>query len=228
MISIISPLVVLEQKLYDITVLFLEDIKAGMSLDDELIIVDNGSTIGREYYMNESDIYIHTPKPIGYGGALNLGMKVAKGNFFLIPNNDMRIGHDWSKKMLEVFENNPKVGIVSCHGPHMIPSTGSAFNGIFWMIRKEVVDDIGYFDIFQPRQPDDADFCLRAVAAGWDITTAEFFYDHPNRKSTHNQQNFDIAIKDSIQWKYGTFYDKWGIKEQNWYKKGLKLHELKK
>lgn len=224
MFSIISPIVLLDEELLERTKLFFGDIRAGMKPEDELIIIDNGSRIGREMLMKKADIYIHTPDPIGYGPTLNLGLKVANGDVFLIPNNDMRVSPEWRQKMLEKFKD--KVGIVSCHGPHMIPSTGTAFNGIFWAVKKEVVNDIGYFESFRPREPDDSDFCIRAIVAGWDIDTAEFVYDHPERKSTHNQTNFDIIIKDSPQWKNKSFFEKWGFKEQEWYRKALEMRKI--
>ena len=221
MISVLAPLVILEQNLLERTKLFVLDVKAGMNEEDELIVIDNGSTLGQEYMIDTSDIYVHTHSPIGYGPALNLGMKIANNDYFLISNNDMRVDTNWRNKMLEKFVD--KVGIVSCHGQHMFPSTGTAFNGIFWMVKKEVTEDIGLFDFFKPREGDDSDFCLRAVKAGWDIDTADFFYDHPERKSTHNQKDFNLAIKDSPQWQFGTFQEKWGFGEKEWYRKALEM-----
>ncbi len=226
MFTIILSLVLLEEKLLETTKLFVDDLKAGMSEKDELIVVDNGSIVGIEYMKEIADIYIHTPKPIGYGSAFNLGIKLGSGDFFLIPNNDMRIATEWREKILEKFASDEKIGIVSCHGPHMIPSTGIAFNGIFWAVRKEVIRDIGVFDYFRPREPDDSDFCLRTIVSGWNIDTAEFWYNHPERKSTHNQSQFNLAIKDSKQWSFKTFKEKWGIKEQEWYKKALELRKV--
>ena len=225
MISIIASLVILEESLLKQTELFFKDIQAGMNEEDELIVVDNGSSIGRQEMLKVADIYIHTEKPIGYGPAFNLGIKLGSGDFFLIPNNDMRIAPEWREKILEKFATDEKIGIISCHGPHMIPSTGIAFNGIFWVVKKEVIEDIGIFDYFRPREPDDSDFCLRAVAAGWDIGTAEFWYEHPERKSTHNQSKFNSVIKDSKQWRFKTFKEKWGVNEQEWYRKALELRK---
>ncbi len=223
MFTVIISLVILEKELLKKTKLFIDDLKAGMSKEDELIVVDNGSTLGRNYMQEIADIYVHTPKPIGYGSAFNLGIKLGKGDYFLIPNNDMRISSEWRKKLLEKFEKDEKIGIVSCHGSHMIETTGTAFNGIFWSVRKKVIEDIGYFDYFKPREGDDSDFCLRAIVAGWEIETAEFFYDHPERKSTHNQKCFNSLIKDSNQWQQDTFKDKWGFEEKEWYKKALEM-----
>ncbi len=224
MISIITPLVILEEELLERTKLFFKDVRAGMKEDDELIVIDNGSMLGIDYMKEIADIYVRVHIPIGYGPAFNMGIKLAKGEYILIPNNDMRVDVLWREKLLEKFVD--KVGIVSCHGPHMIPSTGTAFNGIFWMVKKAVIDDIGLFDYFRPREGDDSDFGLRAVAKGWDIDTAEFFYDHPERKSTHNQKNFNLAIKDSLQWQFGTFKDKWGFEEKQWYRKALEMRKI--
>lgn len=226
MISVISPLVILDTKLVEVTKQFLTDIRAGLSEEDEIIIVDNGSVIDMSEIAQMGDIYVKMPKPIGYGGAMNIGAKISRAEYVVFANNDMRVGPNWALRMVEKFNSDPRVGIVSCHGPHMIPSTGSAFNGIFWMVKRAVLDDIGYFDIFYPRQGDDSDYCLRAVASGWEIGTAAFFYDHPERKSTHTQALFDKMMVGSPQWTKPTLLDKWGIKEQEWYKKGLELRNL--
>lgn len=226
MISVISPLVILDKKLLDTTKQFLLDVRAGLCADDEIIIIDNGSTLDITELIGMADIYVRMPKPIGYGGAMNVGARISRAEYVIFANNDMRVGPDWAQKMVEKFDSDPKIGIVSCHGPHMIPSTGTAFNGIFWIVKRSVLDDIGYFDILYPRQGDDSDFCLRAVAAGYEIGTAEFFYDHPERKSTHNQEQFDNLMADSLQWKKPKFDEKWGFGEREWYKKGLEMRNI--
>lgn len=223
MISLISPLVILDQKLFGVTKQFFQDARAGLSAGDEIIIVDNGSTLDISELAKMGDIHVRTPKPLGYAGAMNMGAKISKADYLVFANNDMRVGPEWAQKMLEKFNSDPKIGIVSCHGPHMLSSTGTAFNGIFWMVRRKVIDDIGYFDIFYPREGDDSDFGCRAVSSGWEIDTAEFFYDHPERKSTHNQEMFDRLMSDSPQWKKGKFHEKWGFAEREWYRKGLEI-----
>lgn len=226
MISVISPLVILDQKLFNVTKQFLIDVRAGLSDTDEIIIIDNGSSIDITELAQMSDIYVRLPKPIGYGGAMNVGAKISRADYVVFANNDMRVGPDWAQEMLAEFEQNPKLGIVSCPGLNMVSSTGIAFNGIFWMASRKLIDDIGFFDILYPRQGDDSDFCLRAVASGWEIGMATFFYDHPERKSTHNQALFDKLMVGSTQWSKPTIHAKWGIREQEWYRKALELRNL--
>ena len=80
MFSIISPLCVLSDSLFDVTKLFYEDLKQGMLEEDELIIIDNDSSIGQQEFSKIADTYIHLHKNLGYGGALNLGSKLAIGD----------------------------------------------------------------------------------------------------------------------------------------------------
>ena len=47
MFSIILPLCVLSDSLFETTKIFFEDLKKGMSEEDELIIVDNDSSVGQ-------------------------------------------------------------------------------------------------------------------------------------------------------------------------------------
>jgi len=221
MISVISPLFVLNKDLLEQTVLFFEDLKKGLSQEDEIIIVDNGSTIGRDKFIEIADIYIRTPKNLGYGVAINLGVKLAKEKYFLFPNNDMRVGADWSNKMLEKFHTDSKIGVVSCYGSHMIPSTDTAFNGIFWMIKRETWEEVGEFDKNFIGGAHDSDYCLRVVKNGWDIETAEFFYNHPKRRSTYSQPEFQKICPDPA-FRHHCFKEKWGFNETEWYKQGIK------
>jgi len=227
MISVISAVVLLDEELLQRTKSFFEDIRAGMTEEDELIVIDNGSRIGREEMMKTADIYIHTPEPVGCATAWNLGAKIAKGNYIVIASNDCRVGKDWVDKTIEKFSENEKIGIVSCNGSHMIPSTGTAFNGVFWTVRRKVFEDVGYFEKLQPKQADDSDFCIKVVAADWEIDVADFYYDHPTRKSTHIQNDFNELIRNSSLWKEKTLCEKRGLeKEQDWYKKALEMRKI--
>lgn len=56
----------------------------------EVILIDNASTDGsREHFGHESRIrYIYNEENVGFGRANNIGMKVAKGDYFFLLNND--------------------------------------------------------------------------------------------------------------------------------------------
>jgi len=220
--SVISPIVLLHENLLALTKSFTESVRKGMIDEDELIFVDNGSQIGSDWAKKEGDLYVSYHYPVGYGEAMNAGIRLSKGKYVVFANNDMTVGPDWAQKMEKVLESDPTIGIVSCNGQNMVPSTGIAFNGIFWAAKRELIEEVGFFPHLAPRQGDDSDFCLRAVAAGWNITYADFFFSHPERKQTHNQSTYNASIRNSPQLKFQTFQEKWGFREQDWYREGLK------
>ncbi len=48
----------------------------------------------------------------GYGQACNLGAKYAKGKYLVFLNADVFVTRNWVQPMLDVFDNDPQVGIV--------------------------------------------------------------------------------------------------------------------
>lgn len=225
-ISLIVPIVILSDELLSITHKFLITAIAGLDMtQDEIIIIDNGSNAIDSTILDTSDIYYRVKKPIGYGGAMNEGIKIASGKYLVFANNDLEVGPDWAQKMIEKLESDPKVGIVSSNGSNMIETTEIAFAGYFWMCKREVIESIGFFSYLAPYQGDDSDFCFRAVAQGWNIAVVDFFINHPKRKSTHMQSEFANMITDSEQWQNPTFQVKHGFDEVDWYRKGLLLRK---
>ena len=83
----------------------------------EVIVIDNASeqdpteSIKKEFPFVR---FFRTIRNLGFTGGNNLGMKVAKGDFFFIVNNDTEIADtNLIEKLLEPFNTDPKVGMVS-------------------------------------------------------------------------------------------------------------------
>ncbi|MEO5909279.1 MAG: glycosyltransferase family 2 protein [Pelobium sp.] len=82
----------------------------------EIILVDNASDEN-----NESDfkkiipdlIYIRSEKNLGFAGGNNLGIKVAKGEFIFLLNNDTEIPKNCIETLVEELKENPKIGLLS-------------------------------------------------------------------------------------------------------------------
>jgi GT2 family glycosyltransferase len=83
----------------------------------EIILVDNASqepiveTIRREF--PQVQIIAHK-KNIGFGGGNNVGAKQARGKFILFANSDLILQGNPLPAMLELFQANPRAGIVGC------------------------------------------------------------------------------------------------------------------
>lgn len=81
----------------------------------ELIIVDNGSTIGDIDIVKDYPYVklIKTGKNLGFAGGTNFGIRQAGGEYILLLNNDTVVPPHFLEPMVELMEDVPKIGIVS-------------------------------------------------------------------------------------------------------------------
>ena len=188
----------------------LESIIANTPLDsNELIVVDNASADGTAAYLStfasqHSNVRIQlndTNK--GYAGGNNDGIKLAKGQYIILLNNDTLVSQGWLDKLLKLFNQQPEVGLIG-------PVTNSAGNeqrveldglnersfeaiadayierqkGIWFFTEKlgffcvamrgSVPEKIGYLDEkFGIGMFEDDDYCLRARQAGFRLAVVE-------------------------------------------------------
>ena len=82
----------------------------------ETIIVDNGSK--RKVEKKLEKLYpnltcIISKKNLGFAGGNNLGIDLAKGEYFVFLNNDTLVPSDFIKIMVRFIQQNPNVGIAS-------------------------------------------------------------------------------------------------------------------
>lgn len=100
-----------------VTAAFLQSIRDHAShLALEVIIVDNESSEDFGDYFKEilpDIVYLREENNLGFAGGNNIGMKVAKGEYLLLLNNDTEITPGMIEALLKVLVEKPKVGIVS-------------------------------------------------------------------------------------------------------------------
>jgi GT2 family glycosyltransferase len=81
----------------------------------EVIIVDNGSTDGSRQMVREEfpwTTLIENDKNTGYAGGCNLGMKMAKGAYFLLLNNDTILSPNTLDTLLKKMDADKFIGLV--------------------------------------------------------------------------------------------------------------------
>jgi len=99
-----------------ITLEFLDSVAQSNYKNFEVILVDNGSTqkmdkIALENQYPWLNIIVSTEN-LGFTGGNNLGIEQAKGDYFLIINNDTVLGPNLIHNLLQAFKRDPLIGVV--------------------------------------------------------------------------------------------------------------------
>lgn len=82
----------------------------------ECIVVNNDSdpgTLETAVSSMPNIRFFHTGKNLGFAGGNNVGIKNAQGKYIYLINNDTEVGSHLLEPIVEIFEKDPKVGMVS-------------------------------------------------------------------------------------------------------------------
>lgn len=165
-----------------------------------LTIVDNHSFDGTSRYLNsiKNINIIYNRRNLGFSGAANVAIRKTRNRFIVLLDDDTEVTKNWLTGLYDQMKNNPKVGIVGCkitfpghiiHAadyrikPLYVVGLGEtdsgqrdyvkecdALIGACWLMRRELVKKVGYFDErFFPSQGEDIDYCLRTRIKGYKI-----------------------------------------------------------
>lgn len=101
----------------EVTIAFLHSIKENHNGSPlEVILVDNGCREDHHLAFLEAYpelIYVKSEINLGFAGGNNLGIKVAKGEFLLLLNNDTEITGNLISELSSELDNNDEVGMIS-------------------------------------------------------------------------------------------------------------------
>lgn len=106
--------------------------------DFEVIIVDNGSKDGSvEFIKKEFSNFkvVSLEKNIGFAPAVNLGIKVSRGEYIVLINNDTKVGRDCLKYLVLAADRHPEVGMVAAkmlnfYNPNILDSAGDYIDAV--------------------------------------------------------------------------------------------------
>jgi GT2 family glycosyltransferase len=82
----------------------------------EVILIDNGSSDGSVEYAKEKFgekeklKILALNRNMGFAKGNNEGFKIAKGEYIIFLNNDVRVEENWLKELIKVMERKPDIG----------------------------------------------------------------------------------------------------------------------
>lgn len=175
MISVILPVWINDEKIYNLT----RNTLNSLSGDVELITIDNASSMGSDQLLKVSHIYLKNKENLGYVKAVNQGLELASGDLVAVANNDIRVSPNWWQVTQEIFDKLPKAG--SLHFKmHHYDEPMDLYDSVwdsgkekwchcsFFVWRKKAIDEIGRMDEnFGLGGYDDYDWQFRMRAKGW-------------------------------------------------------------
>ncbi len=166
----------------------------------EFIIVDDGSTLPTGFLKEAADTYIrHNPRNRGIATSWNDGMRIARGDYIVVINDDIRVEKGWLKKL----ENVIKAG-ASVSGPINGWQTGMKpykwFTGYCYMLKTQLLGTIGYFDeTFNPANCEDLDYWYRVMKRGGTLGRAfDLKIYHKEGDVLHKMANYEDLSKIAI------------------------------
>jgi len=160
--------------------------------DYELILVQEGVDEKLTKLLKSYNVkFAQNKKPKGFAGAMNTGLKMAKGEYYCFLNNDTVVVPGWMDEMMKAFED-ADVGLAvptfhaTQHAQNPDNNGGQQFDyvdnpflviGVCYLVPRTVIDDIGKWDEeFGLGGGDDNDFNIRVLRAGYKIVIARRSY----------------------------------------------------
>lgn len=185
-VSIIVPIITDTKELVEMTLKCIAAIANTTRQNKiELIIVDNGSKLPAYF---RPDIHLRNPINIGYGPAINQGIKLSHGKYIVAMNNDVFAEEGWLDPLIRTLEEDPMIGVVrpiavgeSAYGaenakrkfgePSLIIDQKD-FHGFCYLLKRETLDNLledgHYFDEqYAPAYCEDMDMWVRLTKAGY-------------------------------------------------------------
>jgi GT2 family glycosyltransferase len=93
----------------------LDTVRSQSFRDFEAIVVDNGSTDGSvewlKEYWDEGISIVSLPSNLGFAGGNNAGIRIARGKFVVLLNNDTAVDPGWLAALAEAVRRHPDAGM---------------------------------------------------------------------------------------------------------------------
>lgn len=216
--SVVMPVYLREESHRDVVVDTLENIKANMPDDSELIIIDDGSTLPTGFLREYADVYVRQPNS-GISRGWNVGMMLSRGEYVAIVNDDIKVPGGWLDTLSQNFDAlDCGVSGVGFGGPSRKPELLAGdcwvdhkwFPGYCFMLKRD-----RFYELFDEQfrtNCGDCDFWHRVRNAGLSLHKAPISIWHKEGGVLHGM-DYDKISKSSIE----LFEKKWGFNPQQEY-----------
>jgi len=206
----------------------------------DLMIVNNASTDGTAEWLDAEKVpHIDMPQNLGYGAAINCGIRLAHGTYLAILNSDVLVSRGWLRRLMG-YLRDPLVGLVGpCtnyaagfqqvkadygedleqyarfvrerYGRHRGEGADvQRLVGFAFVARRTMFESIGLFDErFGIGNYEDDDICLRARIGGWKIVWARDVYIHHFGSRSFAEAEIDYQAL--MRRNAALFRKKWGF-----------------
>lgn len=185
-------IVILSYKRRDLLAACLDSVKSTTDLGHHrVVVVDNASGDGSAELVEQRYPWasvVRNTTNLGFAGGVNRGLAFAKADGYVLLNSDARVQAGWLDRLIATAWSGADVGMV---GAMEVDEAGKARWGgpegdiadplrrpvqdcdtvafACALIRREVIDRIGYLDHGYFMYHEDWDYCHRAKAAGFRI-----------------------------------------------------------
>ncbi|MFB9330241.1 glycosyltransferase family 2 protein [Paenibacillus aurantiacus] len=206
----------------------------------EIIVVDNGSTDGTADWCVQSGVkLIALPTNEGFPAACNRGLRLAKGDYLLLLNNDVTVSAGWLGGMLDVLNDVEGAGMVGpvsnyVSGRQLVEIPFSTMNefhdaaasvreqrlgaepiarlvGFCLLFKRELYAAIGGLDErFSPGHYEDDDYCLRARMLGFGLYMCRSVFVH-HQGSASFKRGDSSELAQLIERNRRLFIEKWQV-----------------
>jgi len=137
----------------------IDSLKAQTYQNFETILVDNGSTDGSAEFIEERYggwiRIIRNKKNLGFAGGNNVGIRVAKGGYIVLLNNDTWVDPSWLKELVKATQFDTQIGmwgskVCSYYQRNRIEGIGEL---IYWdglsRAQGQFEQDVGQYEVMQ-------------------------------------------------------------------------------
>lgn len=224
----------------ELTKICLESVsKNTRDIEHEIVVVDNASTDGTIDYLKEKGIfYLANLENLGVAKAWNQGIKVSKGEYVCIINNDIIASKGWLSGLVDFYEKHADAGIVSpgtrwgqlnydfdryaaVYSRKMKGAVKEGYAGWCMLIKRDRFAKTGYFcEDYKIGTYEDTDFYAALKNTGFkSYVTGSVFIHHFGSRTLKVMRKQVTGFEDENK---KIFMKKWGLQEETYFKRKKK------